>query len=185
MTTQRRRWLLGLGGLLTLMLVWFAPQDEAPVLRSKAASSSQRVPLTSSDSRAERPIPLGSASGVMRQAQLLRPERSMSAEATNIFKATSWYVPPPAPPAPPPLPPAPPVQPPAPMAPPLPFIFLGQIIEDQKVQVILARGDRVVTVPVGEPIDKNYRLESFNGGTLTFIYLPLDTRQTLAAGLSP
>ena len=62
---------------------------------------------------------------------------------------------------------------------------MGQIVQEQKVQVILARGERVVTVPVGENIDKNYRLESFTGGTLTFIFLPLDIRQTLATGLSP
>ena len=188
MTIQRRRWLIGLAGLLALILVWFAPPDEAPVMRSKVAGSAQRSPVTPPESRTERPKPFGSASGVMRPAQLLRRERPISADATNIFKPTSWYVAPPAPPAARPLPPAlsaPPVQPPAPTAPSLPFVFLGQIVQEQKVQVILARGERVVTVPVGESIDKNYRLESFTGGTLTFIYLPLDIRQTLAAGLPP
>ncbi len=188
MTLQRRRWAIGLAGLLALILVWFAPPDEAPVTRSKVASSSQRVPLPPSTSRTERPNPSGSVSGVMRQAQLLRPERPMSAHATNIFKPTTWHLAPPAPPAPRPLAPAapaPPVQPPAPTAPILPFVFMGQIVQEQKVQVILARGERVVTVPVGENIDKNYRLESFTGGTLTFIFLPLDIRQTLATGLSP
>jgi hypothetical protein len=185
MTTPRRRWLLGLAGLLALILVWFAPQDEAPVPRSKVASSRQRLPVTSPEPRPERPVPMGSASGVMRPAQLLRPVRSMSADASNIFKPTSWYLAPPAPPAPPPMPPSPPAQPATPTAPALPFVFLGQITQDQKVQVILARNDRVVTVAVGDPIDKTYRLESLNGGTLTFIYLPLDTRQTLATGISP
>jgi hypothetical protein len=188
MTIQRRRWLLGLAGLLLLILVWFAPPDEAPVVRSKVAGSGQRSPVPAAESRTERPRPLGSASGVMRPAQLLRHERPMSADATNIFKPTSWSLAPPTRsvlPASPPVPSAPPAQPAEPTAPSLPFVFLGQIVEEQKVQVILARGDRVVTVPVGESIDKNYRLESFTGGMLTFIYLPLDTRQTLATGISP
>jgi hypothetical protein len=67
----------------------------------------------------------------------------------------------------------------------LPFSFLGQIIEDEQIQVILARGERVVTVLVGDSIDKNYRLESLKDGTLTFLYLPLDIRQTLATGITP
>ena len=90
-------------------------------------------------------------------------------------------MPPPAPPAPPPAPPA---APPVPTAPPLPFAYIGQIVEDQKVQVILARNDRVVTVFVGDNIDNQYRVESLKGGTLTLLYLPLAIRQTLATGAS-
>jgi hypothetical protein len=71
-----------------------------------------------------------------------------------------------------------------PTAPALPFVFLGQIVEDGKPQVILAKGDRVVTVFVGDTIDKTYRLESLLSGVLTFVYLPLDARQTLATGVT-
>jgi hypothetical protein len=78
-----------------------------------------------------------------------------------------------------------PPPPPAPTAPALPYVYLGQIIEDQQVQVILSRGNRVVTALVGEVIEKTYRLESATGGLLTFVYLPLDIRQTLATGLAP
>jgi hypothetical protein len=35
---------------------------------------------------------------------------------------------------------------------------------------------------VGEDIDKNYRLEALHNGVLTFVYLPLDIRQTLNIG---
>jgi hypothetical protein len=48
--------------------------------------------------------------------------------------------------------------------------------------IILARGDRLVTVKVGQDIDKNYRLESFENGIITIRYVPLDTKQTLATG---
>ena len=61
---------------------------------------------------------------------------------------------------------------------------MGQIIEDQKIQVILARGERVLTVFVGDNIDANYKVESLKGGTLTLVYLPLNIKQTLATGAS-
>jgi hypothetical protein len=46
----------------------------------------------------------------------------------------------------------------------------------------LSRGDRVIDVRVGDRIDSIYQLESAVGGQLVFVYLPLDIRQTLAAG---
>ena len=46
----------------------------------------------------------------------------------------------------------------------------------------LARGDRVIDVRVGDRLDGVYQLESAAGGQLVFVYLPLDVRQTLAAG---
>jgi hypothetical protein len=119
----------------------------------------------------------------LRAEQLLRPERVPAPdEGVNLFQAATWFIAPPAPPPPPPAPPPPP--PPAPTAPALPFVFLGQIVEDGKAQVILAKGDRVVTVFVGDTIDKTYRLESLLSGVLTFVYLPLDARQTLATGVT-
>lgn len=182
MTAQRRRWLLGLGGVLTLVLAWYAPQEDTAVSRPKTAAVGQRAASAPLALRGERPETLKVASDSMRQEQLGRVERSTDGAVADLFKSTSWYVPPPPPP---PLPKAPPPPPPVPTAPALPFVFLGQIVEDQKVQVILARGDRVITVMVGDSIDKNHRLESFKGGILTFVYLPLDTRQTLATGLTP
>jgi len=62
---------------------------------------------------------------------------------------------------------------------------MGQIIDDQQVQVILAHGNRVVTALVGEVIEKTYRLESVKGGFVTFVYMPMDIKQTLATGIAP
>jgi hypothetical protein len=174
MTAQRKRWLLGLGLAATLLLTWLAPDNEAQVKReaSGRALRGQSAPVALNTVATPAPA-------AMRQEQLTRPERQPAADVPDLFKGTSWYVPPPPPPPAPPPPPPPP-----PSAPSLPFAFLGQVVEDQRVQVVLARGDRVVTVAVGDSIDKNYRLESFQGGTLTFLYIPLDTRQTLVTGVS-
>jgi hypothetical protein len=173
---------MGLGLAATLALAWFAPQDEAPVARSKTTARSAR---TQPESATPASSKNGSVNGIkptLAAQQLQRPERAAATDVKDMFRASSWFVPPPPPPPPPP--PGPPPPPPPPSAPVLPFIYLGQIVEDQKVQVILARGDRVVTVYVGENIDSNYRVEGLKGGTLTLLYVPLDIKQTLATGVS-
>ncbi len=194
MKAQHTRWLLGAGLLATLVLVWLAPQDDTVVPRTPARSGKAQpalaqAPLTETAAVDNVATPKPSRVNArvtappLRGEALNRPERVAAPDdGVNLFQATTWFIAPPAPPPPPPAPPPPP--PPAPTAPALPFVFLGQIIEDGKAQVILARGDRVVTVFVGDAIDKAYRLESLHSGVLTFVYLPLDTRQTLATGVT-
>jgi len=99
--------------------------------------------------------------------------------ASNVFRAMSWYVPPP-PPAPPP--PPKPVPPPPPSAPPLPFSFLGRYEEGQTLIILLVRGERIYTVSEGEVIDNTYRVERLAGGQLEVTYLPLNIRQTISTG---
>ena len=103
-----------------------------------------------------------------------------STQAAALFAPHSWYV------APPPPPPAPPPPPPEPAAPPFPFTFVGSFAPggDQPV-FFLAHGDRVIDAHVGDRLDGVYQFESAAGGQLVFVYLPLNLRQTLAAGASP
>ncbi len=97
--------------------------------------------------------------------------------ASALFAQHSWLVLPLAPVPPPPPPP------PAPTAPPLPYTFLGSFAPEGEPPVFfLARGDRVIDARVGDRLDGVYQLESAAGGQLVFVYLPLDVRQTLAAG---
>ena len=99
------------------------------------------------------------------------------AEVPDLFKSFSWYVPPPPPPPPPPAPP------PKPTAPPLPFTYIGQYIEGQRSLYLLARGELLFTVAIGDIIDRTYQVESITGGQLTFVYLPLATKQMLNTGV--
>jgi Tfp pilus assembly protein PilO len=102
--------------------------------------------------------------------------------AAALFAQRSWHVPAPVKAAPPPPPPPPP---PEPTAPPLPYTFLGSYAPAGSAPVfILSRGDRVIEARPGDRLDGVYRLESAAGGQLVFVYLPLDIRQTLAAGAS-
>lgn len=104
-------------------------------------------------------------------------------QAAALFARHSWYVAPPAPPPPPP--PAPPPPPPEPTAPPLPYTFVGSYAPagDRPV-FFLARGDRVIDAHVGDRLDGVYQFESAVDGQLVFVYLPLNTRQSLATGAS-
>lgn len=74
-----------------------------------------------------------------------------------------------------PAPPAAPVQAPA-----LPFRFVGRFSEDGVVRVLLAKGDQEYHVGGGETIDGLYSVDEIGEGGVTFTYLPLKTRQTLA-----
>jgi hypothetical protein len=72
-----------------------------------------------------------------------------------------------------------PAAPPAPMVPPLPFRYLGKIIDGDKMAVFLARGEDNYSVEPGQMIDSQYRVEQVTDNTVTFTYLPLGTRQDL------
>ena len=72
--------------------------------------------------------------------------------------------------------------PPAPQTPPLPFSFMGKLIDPHTTFVFLVNGDRNHAVKAGDTIDGVYRVEEIGEETLTLAYLPLNTRQSLAIG---
>ena len=98
-------------------------------------------------------------------------------EVGNVFKATSWYVPPPPPTA-------PTLPPPQPTAPPLPFTYFGQYkdTESSAKVVFLSNADRVYTVSEGDVIDGTYSVGPITSGQLELTYLPLNVKQSLNTG---
>lgn len=79
----------------------------------------------------------------------------------------------------------------APEAPPLPFQYMGRMLErtpkgsvpgsaPRIVLVYLSRGDEAFAVKPGEQIDPSYRLVAIDGDSLVFEYLPLTKRQILS-----
>ncbi len=97
-------------------------------------------------------------------------------DGAALFAMHSWHVIPVVP-----VPPPPP--PPAPTAPPFPYAFLGAYAPDgAPVVYFLSKQDRVIDAHVGDRLDGVYLFESAENGQLVFVYLPLDVRQTLAAG---
>ena len=69
--------------------------------------------------------------------------------------------------------------PPPPQAPPLPFSYLGKLVEDARTTVFLAQQDRNHVVRAGDTIDGTYRVERIGEDALVVTYLPLRIQQTL------
>jgi hypothetical protein len=70
-----------------------------------------------------------------------------------------------------------------PTGPPLPFRYLGKMIEDGELQVFLARGEESYTLregqKKGQKVDAQYRVDKVTQNRITFTYLPLKIQQTL------
>lgn len=81
------------------------------------------------------------------------------------------------------MPEAPPPPPPAP--PPLPFTYLGQLVEAGRTMVFLSTGDRNHVVAPGEVIDNLYRIDEIGASAVVITYLPMNTQQTLLTGAVP
>jgi hypothetical protein len=77
---------------------------------------------------------------------------------------------------------APPQAPAAPAAPPLPFRYVGKLIEDGELAVFLARGEESFSVKKKnqrQKLDEQYRVDKVSENRVTFTYLPLKIQQTL------
>jgi hypothetical protein len=95
---------------------------------------------------------------------------AVGASALRLFASQSWEPPPPK------------VRPQRalpPVAPPLPFQFVGKLVYDGQLSVLLATGDSVIPVKEGETLDGTYRIESFTDREITLVYLPLAQKQVL------
>ncbi len=75
-----------------------------------------------------------------------------------------------------------PEPPPAPQAPPLPFQFLGRMIDNGDVAYFLQLNNKNIVMRIGDSIDRTYTLEAASAGALHFIYLPLNQKQSLVVG---
>jgi hypothetical protein len=161
-----------LGALLVLTLIAAAvpgQNGDDGVVQATAPAQAQA-----------RPGAADGATGPPRIA-LERMRRESSADpARDLFVSKSWYV---APPPPPPVVVEPPAPPP-PTAPPVPFSYMGKLVEEpsQRPVFFLVKGDRLYTVAEGELIDDTYRLEGVASGQLAVTYLPLNVRQFIPLG---
>ena len=103
--------------------------------------------------------------------------------AIDIFAVRDWLPPPPPAPV---SAPSQPAQAAPPEPPPLPFRFLGRIIEPGQPQMfLLVEGEQLHAVRMGESVGAAYRVESVEGAQLVFSYLPMKVRQKLTMGEPP
>lgn len=181
MKLGRLQW--GVIGIATLLLVVMAPSDKESG-NGKVARSDNR--LSSDSSHSSNTDKRTHEAGHVELERLARLELQ-NKDRKNVgdaFNTNSWYAPPPpahasspsnliAPPPPPEV-----VQ----VAPPLPFTYLGRYGDTPSRIVILAKGEKVYTVAVGDVIENSYRVEKFTPGMVNLTYLPLGIEQHLATG---
>jgi hypothetical protein len=71
-----------------------------------------------------------------------------------------------------------PAKPAKPVAPPLPFRYLGKMLDGGKLAVFLARGSESLSVTAGSQVGE-YRVDKVTENEVVFTYLPLKTKQSL------
>jgi hypothetical protein len=66
-----------------------------------------------------------------------------------------------------------------PGAPPLPFTYVGRVTQDGVTEVLVTRGDELISVAAGRSIDGEYRVDAVSESRIAFTYLPLKAKQSL------
>jgi hypothetical protein len=102
--------------------------------------------------------------------------RGLGEMSTDLFSIKSWYVPPP---------PPPPMPPPKPVAPPLPFTFIGRMIEEGQTAVFVSIQDRNQVLHVGDVVQGVWRVDAIDPTNMKLTYLPLNENKYLALGAAP
>lgn len=171
-----RQW--GLCGALALTVaatLWAALQEEDALAASSSrmTRNSAAYPAVASSPPRVRAQALATTPSPTARLPLL-PEASNRlplAEEGAAFAAPLSFRPP--------APPAPPPPPPRPQAPPLPFRYLGAIVDDGVRSALLAEGEQLRIVRRGEEISGRYRVEQIDENRIDFVYLPLKQRQSM------
>lgn len=173
-----RKLILGGAAAATVLAAWFAPDDEGMIVSPAAA-----MPRPAYEAIAAAKAAGAQAPAIPAELQIQR--RVADEELGNLFASQGWQ-------APSPLKPAAvraPGQPDGNSAgaasggpPPLPFQFIGRFIDDGRTAYFLQMEDRNIVARVGEKVGDSYQLDGAADGTLTFTYLPLNLKQTLAVG---
>lgn len=156
LTIRNLLWTLALG--ITLWFSWHAPEEKG-IIQAKRDSVQIIDPKK------------GSA-GINHESQFHLMPRTIDVEVhNNIFAVPSEMVS------------ARPQQRVEPSAPPLPFSYLGSVIENGEKKIFLNMGEQMLIVKVGELIDDRYKLIAIekmgDKSRLKFSYLPMKLTQTM------
>lgn len=162
--SPRQRWLI-LGSVLlgTVAAAFFVEDDPDVSAESRRpARSDYRIRPKAAESLTQSPAIAEPA-----------PTAEFGEEAPDTldpFRSMSWYVAPPPPP------------PPRPTAPPLPFQYLGQLIEEDSTRIFVNHLGRHLILKAGDVVAGTYAVEEVDSGKVVFLYLPLKERQVLSTG---
>ena len=89
----------------------------------------------------------------------------------NPFAVRSWTPPPP----------VQVVRAVVPKAPPLPFVYMGKMLDGKAVTAFVSMGGQTHLLHGGDTL-RDYRVEAISAKEITFVYLPLNEKQRLSFG---
>jgi hypothetical protein len=163
----RRQWALGLFLCAALVATfWPVDDDETPNIK-KTRTASTESERTSRKAAINRKDGLPTASELHQLTSTWRS--SVSGEEADAFASKNWQPPPP---------PPPPESVPKPSPPPLPFRFIGNAQEGNKVVVFVENDTESFLLREGETVGQ-YRVARISSEGATLIYLPLNETQLL------
>lgn len=82
--------------------------------------------------------------------------------------------------------PSPAIQAPGtPSAPPLPYAYLGQMRKGDRLIVYLLKGQELLLAESGQALESHYAIDAVSESAVTFVYVPLNTRQVLTIPSRP
>lgn len=67
-----------------------------------------------------------------------------------------------------------------PTAPPLPFKYIGKLVEGTEIKVFLLEGQALHIVKQGDKLANKYQLKAIDENQLTWIYLPMNMTQKMS-----
>jgi hypothetical protein len=153
--------------VLTGLVLAAAAAAAVPWLAPMFSAAPDRAPSAKAPSPGESPQNADSRFAAL-------PERpALGQPGGPLFSA------PPPPPAPKKAAPAPVVEA-KPTPPPMPYRVAGTLTQGGVRKVVLAKGDKLITVEPGETLDGGYRVETVGRDEVTLVYTPLDARERLA-----
>lgn len=160
--TNRQRLLLYATALATVLAAIFAPPREETVQPSRAQSASI---LDANTSVLATPAKTGF---------LPKKRNGLTGEPGNLFQVDR----------PPPPPKALAARPAKPVAPPLPYVYMGKMLERGELTIFLTRQDKPYVVHAGDVLDNQYRVDAIHPPVVELTYLPLKQKQVLNIGAS-
>jgi hypothetical protein len=160
-TTKKRQWFLGGALIVTLGAVAWASQFENSDAEATVATVSHKT------TRHEAEAP-----------QQTTPQREQLARYSDSVKDIFAL----------PISEQPPAQMPTeiiePAAPPLPFTYMGRVVENGSEAIFLATAQQNYMARSGDVLESHYRIDSIDDVQVVFTYLPLKSVQTLEIGES-
>lgn len=118
------------------------------------------------------PVPAAVRAAAPVNANPYSPRIPFGTQVADLFAARSWQ-------APPTLAPVP--KAPAPVAPPLPFVYMGKLLQQDEVVAFLGLGTRTYLLRRGDVV-ADYKVMEVTPSEMSFLYLPLNEKQRLSFG---